>query len=192
MMIVQRSTDTGPAHRGWSLSTSWQLNASLWAGVTVIIWETAVPLRSFLGPDMVTFAEWVALGLAGMATITAIQVKRRLHRKWQREEQQKDPEKPNPMGLMDVLREHGVREFGSMYLYMPMPKEARHQHAWAWLDLLDTKGLVKGSPWHIKTDHVKDTVRKTHPRLFEGDPRHFDVFRLDWQSLTETLGEDFD
>lgn len=181
-----------PVNRELSWQSRLKLEGSLWAGVVVIIWEMLTPLRSILGPDVSHFAEWVALGLAGVATLTAIQVKRRLWRKIKRDDELKTIKPPNPLGLIDVLREHGVREFGSMYLYMPIPKQAKHQHAWAWLEMLDAKGLIKGTPWHIKANHVKDTVRDSHPGLFHGEPIQFDVYRLDWQALTEMLGDDLD
>ena len=169
----------------------WKIEGSYWAGVSVIIWVALAPVRPALGLEVSYFAEWVALGLAGLATLTALQVKRRLWQKLEKENQLKI-KGPNPLGLIDVLREHGVREFGSMYLYMPIPRRAKHKHAWAWLEMLDMKGLIKGEPWHIKARHVKDTIRESHPNLFEGSPTQFDVYRLDWRTLTQMMGDDLD
>ena len=192
MLGLNKTVGIQPTNRGLGWPGRLKLEGCLWAGVTVIIWEMIAPLRSMLGPEINNFAEWVALGLAGVATLTAIQIKRRLWRNDKREQERKSSKPPNPLGLIDVLREHGVREFGSMYLYMPIPKLAKHQHAWAWLEMLDMKGLIKGEPWHIKADHVRDSVRESHPGLFEGSPIQFDVYRLDWRTLTEMLGDDFD
>jgi len=172
---------------GWR--SRWKLEASFWAGLLVIGWETT-PLRSLLVTEIAPFAEWVALGLAGVATVTAMQVKRRLRRRLAAEEASRPLRAPNPLSLMELLREHGVREFGAMYLYMPMPKRPRHEAAWAWIETLGTERLIKGDPWHVKADHVKETVRKSHAHLFADDTTHFDVYRLDWQTLNEMMGEE--
>jgi hypothetical protein len=174
---------------GWR--SRWKLEASLWAGVAVIVWESFPPLRPHLGPDAAFLAEWIALGLASAAAITAVQVKRRLNRRLAAEaEAAKTPKAPNPLSLIELLREHGVREFGSMYLYMPVPRRARHKAAWTWLETLAKAGLTKGEPWRIKAPHVKETVRQSHAHLFEGEPTHFEVHRLDWRTLTDLMGEE--
>lgn len=177
--------------RPWPLGwrSRWKLEASFWSGLLVIGWETT-PFQSFFMPDVAPFAEWIALGLAGVATVTAMQVKRRLRQRLAAEKAEKAIKAPNPLSLIELLREHGVREFGSMYLYMPMPKRARHDAAWTWIDTLQADGLVKGSPWHIKADHVKETVRQSHDHLFADDTVHFDVYRLDWQTLNEIMGDE--
>ena len=172
---------------GWR--SRWKLEASFWSGLLVIGWEIT-PLRSMLVTDIAPFAEWIALGLAGVATLTAMQVKRRLRQRLAAEEAAKVIKAPNPLSLVELLREHGVREFGSMYLYMPIPKRARHDAAWAWIDTLQVEGLIKGVPWHIKADHVKETVRQSHAHLFADDTEHFDVYRLDWQTLNEIMGDE--
>ena len=126
---------------GWR--SRWKLEASLWSGLLVIGWETT-PLRSMFVADMVPFAEWIALGLAGVATLTAMQVKRRLRQRLAAEEAAKVIKAPNPLSLIELLREHGVREFGSMYLYMPIPKRARHDAAWAWIETLQVGRADQG------------------------------------------------
>lgn len=181
-----------PIHKTKRPICRWKIEGSYWVGVSVIAWEALSPVRPAMGPEVSTFAEWVALGLAGLATFTALQVKRRLWRKLEKKDELKAIKPPNPLGLIDVLREHGVREFGSMYLYMPIPRRAKHQHAWAWLEMLDLKGLIKGEAWHIKAKHVKDAIRESHPGLFEGSPTQFDVYRLDWRTLTHMMGDDLD
>lgn len=166
-----------------------KLEASFWTGLLVIGWETT-PLRSLMLSDVVPFAEWIALGLAGVATVTAMQVKRRLRQRLAAERAPRMIRAPNPLSLVDLLREHGVREFGSMYLYMPNPKLDRHEAAWAWIETLQAEGLVKGDPWHIKADHVKETVRQSHGHLFTDETVHFDVYRLDWQTLSVMVGDE--
>ena len=178
-------------HRSWPLGwrSRLKLEASFWLGLLVIGWETT-PLRSFLLGEAVPFAEWIALGLAGVATLTAMQVKRRLRRRLAADEAVRTIRAPNPLSLVDLLREHGVRELGSMYLYMPMPKRARHDAAWVWIETLRNEGLIKGDPWHIKADYVKETVRQSHGHLFADNTEHFDVFRLDWQTMNEMMGDE--
>ncbi|MGI9502638.1 MAG: hypothetical protein ACR2RE_06245 [Geminicoccaceae bacterium] len=172
---------------GWR--SLWLLEASFWAGLLVIFWE-AKPLRALFVTEIPPFAEWIAIGLAGVAAVTAMQVKRRLRQRLVAAEAAKGIQAPNPLSLIELLREHGVREFGSMYLYMPMPKRARHDAAWAWIETLQAEGLVKGEPWHIKADHVKETVRQSHGHLFADDTAHFDVYRLDWQALNGMMGDE--
>ena len=141
-------------------------------------------------PEMTPIAEWIALGLAGAAAVTAMQVKRRLRQRLAVENAPREIKAPNPLSLIELLREHGVRELGSMYLYMPMPRDARHGAAWAWIETLRAEGLIKGEPWHIKADHVKETIRQSHAHLFTDETLHFDVYRLDRQTLNEIMGED--
>jgi len=172
---------------GWL--SRWKLEASLWASLVVIGWEMP-SLRSLFIADIPPFAEWIAVGLAGIAALTALQVKRRLRQRLAAEEAGRAIRAPNPLSLIELLREHGVREFGSMYLYMPMPKRARHDAAWAWIETLQAERLVKGEPWHIKADHVKETVRKSHGHLFADDTAHFDVYRLDWQALNGMMSDE--
>ncbi len=191
-MEMTKQIGLRPANQGLSSYCRWKLEGSFWAGILVIAWEASAAFHPPFSPDVSYFAEWIALGLAGVATLTAIQVKRRLWQRMKRDESLKSTKPPNPLGLIDVLREHGVREFGSMYLYMPIPRRAKHKHAWAWLEMLDLKGLIKGEPWHIKAKHVKDTIRESHPGLFEGSPNQFDVYRLDWRTLTQMMGDELD
>lgn len=181
-----------PTYKSLSSYCRWKLEGSFWTGVIAIMWVALAPFRPALGLEVSNLADWVALGLAGLATLTALQVKRRLWQKLEKEDELKAIKPPNPLGLIDVLREHGVREFGSMYLYMPIPRRAKHKHAWAWLEMLDMKGLIKGEAWHIKAKHVRDTIRESHPGLFEGSPTQFDVYRLDWRTLTHMMGDDLD
>lgn len=191
MLGFVRLVGIPPTEYELSWACRFKLEGSLWAGVGVILWIASAPVRPALDPQISAFAEWIALGLAGMATLTALQVKKRLWKKLEKESELK-LKQPNPLGLIDVLREHGVREFGSMYLYMPLPRRAKHKHAWAWLEMLDMKGLIKGEPWHIKAKHVKDAIRESHPALFEGSPNQFDVYRLDWRTLADMIGDDLD
>lgn len=173
---------------GWR--SRWQLEASIWAGVLVIAWEMT-PLRFYILGEIKPFAEWIALGLAGIAMVTAMRVKRRYNRRLEAQKQAARMIKaPNSLSLVELLREHGVREFGSMYLYMPTPKQATHDAAWNWIDTLRDEGLVIGDPWHIKADHVKETVRQSHAHLFADDTTDFDVFRLDLETLNEIMGNE--
>ncbi|MDH3664545.1 MAG: hypothetical protein OEU92_31785 [Alphaproteobacteria bacterium] len=172
---------------GWR--SRWKLEASFWAGIAVIAWEIT-PLRSLLLAEIAPFAEWIALGLAGVATLTAMQVKRRLRQRLAAEEMARVLKAPNPLSLIDLLRGHAVRELGAVYLYMPIPKRARHDAAWAWIETLQAEGLIKGEPWHIKAGHVKETVRQSHAHLFADNTAHFDVYRLHWEALSEIMGDE--
>ena len=58
------------------LPSLWIAEASFWIGLLVIFWAMT-PIRSFVDIPIAPFAEWVALGLAFLAVLAAIQVKRR-------------------------------------------------------------------------------------------------------------------
>lgn len=172
---------------GWR--SRFKLEASFWSGLLVVGWE-ATPFRSFIVPDTPPYTGWVALGLAGAAVLTAMQVKRRLRQRLEAEEAARVIEAPNPLSLAELLDAHGVREYGSMYLYMPVPRRPRHDSAWAWVETLRAERLIKGDPWPIKAERVKDHVRRDYSHLFADDTVQFEVYRLDWQALHHRMGEE--
>lgn len=165
-----------------------KLEASLWTSFLVFGWET--PIRSLLVIEAPPVAGWVTLGLAFAAMVTAMQVKRKLRKKLAADRVPRIIAAPNPLSLIELIRAHGVREFGSMYLYMPMPRRARHDAAWAWIETLRKEGLIKGDPWRIKVSHVKEAIRTSHAELFTEDTEHVDVYRLDWQTLRDIIGDE--
>lgn len=167
----------------------WKLEASFWTGFLVFGWEMP-PIRSLFVADMPTFVEWIAVGLAAVAMVTAMRAKRGLSQKSAAEEARRAIAAPNSLSLVELLREHGVREFGSMYLYMPMPKRDLDDAAWAWITTLQAEGLIKGDQWHVRADHIKETIRNSHGCLFTDDTTHFDVYRLDWQALSRMMGDE--
>lgn len=167
----------------------WKIEASFWSGLLVIGWET-VPLPSFFVADAPPYAQWIAIGIAGIAMVTAIQVKLRHRQKPKAERSARIITAPNPLSLIDLLGRYGVREFGSMYLYMPLPKRADNAAAWAWIDTLRDEGLLKGDPWKYKADHVKDRIKQSHADLFEDGTEQFEVYRVDLESLTKIMGDE--
>lgn len=94
----------------------------------------------------------------------------------------------NPLGLVEVLREYGSEEFGSYFLFLPSPRRAADQEAWAWIQCLRAHGLVRRR-WLIQADHVSKLVRVTHPHLFEGSPICFEVYRIDQASLPKLFAK---
>lgn len=166
-----------------------KLEASFWSGLLVIGWET-LPLPSLFVADTPPYAQWIAIGVAGIAMIMAIQVKRRLRKKLAVQAMPKEITAPNTLSLIDLLRGHGVPEFGSMYLYMPMPRRASHEAAWDWVETLQEGGLIKGEPWQYKADHVKDRIRQSHAELFGDGTEEFEIYRLDWKALNEIMGDE--
>ncbi len=169
----------------------WQLEASLWCGVAIIFWALLAPRASLRDPQVNMFAEWLAVGLATIAVLTVVRVKRQIWRR--RRSGRSDPVRTSgSIALADVLRDHGVREFGTMYLYMPKPRRADHEDVWAWLAMLRTRRVIEGRTWHIQVEHAPETMRRSHPNLFEGSPSHFEVYRLNWRLLIEVMDEDSD
>lgn len=168
----------------------WQLEASLWCGVVVILWAILAPRASLRDPQVNLFAEWVAVGLAAVAVLTVMRIKRRIRR--QRDDRSDPVDPPRSIALADVLREHGVREFGTMYLYMPKPRRAEHQDVWAWLAMLRARGVIEGRTWLVHAQHTHDAMRRSHPNLFVGSPSHFEVYRLNWRLLIQAMDEDPD
>ena len=182
---------TDESHRPMFLGrlSRMKLEGSFWTGLLVVGWE-AMPFQSLFEVDAPPFAEWIALALAALAVFTAIQVKLRLRQRLAAEQAVKVLEAPNPLSLSELIRTHGVREFGSMYLYMPMPRRPRHDAAWAWIETLQAEQLIKGHPWPIKAERVKEHVRQNYGHLFSEDTEHFQVYRLDWQALHEFVAEE--
>ena len=169
----------------------WQLEASFWCGVVVILWAILAPRASLRDPQVNLFAEWVAVGLAAIAVLSVVRIKRRI---WRRQRgDRSDPLRPSrSIALADVLREHGVRECGTMYLYMPKPRRADHEHVWTWLAMLRRRGVIEGRTWDVAADHAPEAMRRSHPNLFEGSPSHFEVYRLNWRLLIEVMDQDLD
>ncbi|NJO37983.1 MAG: hypothetical protein HC871_10690 [Rhizobiales bacterium] len=166
-----------------------KLEASFWSGLLVVGWETA-PFRTLFVAETPPYAGWIALGLAGVAAVTAMQVKWRLRQRQAAEQAPKVIQAPNPLTLAELLHRHGVREFGSKYLYMPMPRHPRDDAAWAWVETLQAERLIKGDPWLIRAERVKDDIRQNHGDLFADDTAHFEVYRLDWQALHQFVGDE--
>jgi hypothetical protein len=164
-----------------------KLDASLWASAIVFGWET--PLRSLLVVDAPPFAGWISLILAFGAMVTAVQVKRRLRQELTVEREPRSIVAPNPLSLNELLRTHGVREHNSFYLYMPLPKRAEHKAAWAWIETLGQKGLIKSDPRRVKTEYIKETVKQSYADLFAGDVGEFEIYWLDAQKLEEIIGD---
>lgn len=165
-----------------------KLDASLWTSAIVFGWES--PLRSLLVVDAPPFAGWVSLILAFGAMLTAMQVKRRLRQGLAAEQEPRIIAAPNPLSLRDLLQAHGVREYNSLYLYMPLPKRTEHKAAWAWIETLGKEGLIKSDPRRIRADHIKETVKQCHADLFTDEASAFEVYWLDLRKLEEIIGDE--
>ena len=59
------------------------------------------------------------------------------------------PRQQNPLGLVNLLRDYGVDEFGGLFLYLPVPKRARDRDVWAWPRLLEAQEIVDGRSWKL-------------------------------------------
>ena len=96
----------------------------------------------------------------------------------------------NPIGLVEFLRDFGIEEMENLYAYVPHPPTSPvHHEAWAWLETVRMFDGVVSGPWRVEVDRGPFWLRKTHPKLFVGDPVFFDVYRLDRQRLTKLVNK---
>jgi hypothetical protein len=160
---------------------------SFWGGIAVAVWVGLAVLGAAPtgagGPS-----EWAALALSGIAVLAASYVKLKERRRRSRAAAVDRLRQQSPLGLIDVLRDYGVRELGALFLYYPIPRRARDRDAWAWLELLEAQEFVGPRSWRIEADKA-DAVRRSHPHLFEGGVQHFEVFRLDRRVMEMVMDE---
>lgn len=88
----------------------------------------------------------------------------------------------NPIALINILRSYSREDYGTIYLYLPSPRRACDQEAWAWLQLLKSMGAARRR-WLIPADHAARTISETHAHLFSPPPVCFEAYRLDQNSL---------
>ncbi len=94
-----------------------------------------------------------------------------------------DPEMDaNPITLINILRRYSREDYGTIFLYLPSPRRACDQEAWAWLQLLKSMGAARRR-WLISADHAAGTIGESHAHLFDPPPVCFETYRLDQASL---------
>lgn len=92
-----------------------------------------------------------------------------------------------PLGLVEVMGSYCVDELGAIYFYVPKPRTQSHQAAWAWLEVLRIVDVVRSGPYRHRANDLRDRLEATHPRLFDGNPIHFDIYRIDRDRLPELV-----
>ena len=93
----------------------------------------------------------------------------------------------NPLGLVEIIRDYGVKEFGALFVYLPMPCKGEDREAWAWVELMQLSKAVRGGPWQVQADALTSRMRDSHPRLFQGKPSSFEVYRIDQTRLADLI-----
>ena len=88
----------------------------------------------------------------------------------------------NPITLINILRRYSREDYGAIFLYLPSPRRACDQEAWAWLQLLKSMGAARRR-WVISADHATGTIGETHGHLFSPPPVCFEAYRLDQTTL---------
>lgn len=179
------STDLG----GQGPLAALALEASLWGGLAIILWISVAALSAPAGEERDVFAEnWIALILAAAASLVALQLKWQAWRHGTKRARLQIIMAQNSLQLIDLLRAYGSRQPGGTFIFLPVPKRPCDRDAWAWLEILEAQELIGWRSWQVKATHVPAAIRQTHPELFEGDPTHFEVYRIDRRLLGEVLG----
>jgi hypothetical protein len=88
----------------------------------------------------------------------------------------------NPIALISMLYRYGREDFGTTYLYLPLPKRTVDREAWVWLQMLKSMGAAR-KRWLISSSHTSAVLGKTHAHLFEPSPVCFEAYRLNKVSL---------
>lgn len=88
----------------------------------------------------------------------------------------------NPIALISILHRYSREDFGTSYLYLPLPRRAIDREAWTWLGTLKSMGAAR-KRWLISASHTSATLGKTHPHLFAPPPVCFEAYRLNRVSL---------
>ena len=92
----------------------------------------------------------------------------------------------DPIGLVEFVRDYGVREFGTVFLYVPTPARIEDRAAIAWLTILSAKNIVGSRPWYKKADQVDRLIKQSHPHLLDRTAG-FEIYRLNNQKLSVFL-----
>lgn len=93
----------------------------------------------------------------------------------------------NPLGLVEIVRDYGVSELGSLFVYLPLPRKSADGDAWGWVEVMQLSKAVRGGPWRICVESSVDRLRSSHPKLFVEEPAVFEVYRLDRNRLAELI-----
>lgn len=94
----------------------------------------------------------------------------------------------HPIALISILHRYSREDYGSIFLYLPLPKRGVDQEAWAWLQLMKSMGAAR-KHWLVSADQALATVGKTHQHLFELPPVCFEIYRLDQRSLNKIIAK---
>lgn len=94
----------------------------------------------------------------------------------------------HPIALIGVLHRYSREDYGSIFLYLPLPKRSNDREAWAWLQVLKAMGAAR-KHWMVSADHALATIGETHQHLFELPPVCFEIYRLDQQSLNRIIAK---
>ena len=92
--------------------------------------------------------------------------------------------------LLTVVHDYGCRFGGALELYVPEKADVVDDGVHDMVEVLRATGVVADEPYIVNTDRVHDKVRTMKPRLFQGDPPFFRIYRIRedrLRSLIETL-----
>ncbi|MGI9492788.1 MAG: hypothetical protein ACR2QF_10355 [Geminicoccaceae bacterium] len=92
----------------------------------------------------------------------------------------------HPIALISILHRYSREDYGSIFLYLPLPRRRIDQQAWAWLQFLRSMGVAR-KRWMVSADHALVTIGETHPHLFKPPPVCLETYRLNQQSLNKTI-----
>ena len=96
----------------------------------------------------------------------------------------------NSLGLLDVIdtiRDYGVYEFNSLYIYLPLPRSEVDHDAWSWISTAKVLGVVRSGPWRVDAARRVASLRILNPKLCIRNPDFFEVYRMDEGKLRRIL-----
>ncbi len=92
----------------------------------------------------------------------------------------------NPVMLINVLSSYGREDWKTTFLYLPIPKRDADREVWAWVQVLQSMGVVRNR-WNISPEHAEANLRGMHRHLFDPWPEHFELISLYQARLEKVL-----
>ncbi|MEM9450207.1 MAG: hypothetical protein AAGA75_16950 [Cyanobacteria bacterium P01_E01_bin.6] len=93
----------------------------------------------------------------------------------------------NPLGLVEVIQDYGVSEFGGLFVYLPHPRRNSNRQIWGWIEAMRLSDAIVGGPWQVRVDAVYSRLSDSHAKLLDGNPTHFEIYRLDRKRLADLM-----
>ena len=93
----------------------------------------------------------------------------------------------NALELIEILDRYAVEELGGIFLYAPKPEPQGAPRLQPWILLLQARNVIKNEPWVVYPKDIRAKVRENYPRLMDGAPARFYIYRLDREALSRLV-----